>query len=60
VDEASILRGQHMDYLRQALTDYRAGKRTAVAAMDRKVQALSEEQIEALVHYYASPVEGGG
>lgn len=60
VDEASILRGQHMDYLRQALEDYRASRRTAVAAMDRKVQELTEDEIETLVHYYASPVEGGG
>lgn len=59
-DEASILRGQRMDYLRQALEDYRAGRRTAVEPMDRKIRALTSEQLESLVHYYASPVEGGG
>ncbi len=59
-DEASILRGQRMEYLRIAMDDYRAGRRTAVAAMDDLMKALEPEQVEALVHYYASPVEGGG
>ncbi|MEJ2515196.1 MAG: hypothetical protein P8080_02895 [Gammaproteobacteria bacterium] len=59
-DEASILRGQRMEYLRTALADYQAGRRTAVAAMDDLIRALEADELEALVHYYASPVEGGG
>jgi sulfide dehydrogenase cytochrome subunit len=59
-DEASILRGQRMEYLRAALEDFREQRRTAVEPMDRKIRALTPQQLEALVHFYASPVEGGG
>lgn len=59
-DEASILRGQRTGYLRKAFADYREGRRMAVAAMDSKMKALTDEEVEALIAYYASPVEGGG
>jgi sulfide dehydrogenase cytochrome subunit len=59
-DEASLLRGQHMEYIRTALEDFREGRRTAVEPMDRKIRALTPQELEALAHFYASPVEGDG
>jgi len=52
--EASILHGQRKDYLRYALQQYAAGKRQQLPAMETKTVALSAEDIEALLNYYAS------
>lgn len=54
-DEASILRGQNTEYIRNAMSDYRSGDRLGEDAMLRKLNKLSPEEIEALVHFYASP-----
>ncbi len=53
-EEASILHGQRKDYLRYALQQYAAGERTQLPAMEQKISALSGDDIEALVNYYAS------
>ena len=53
-DDTSILAGQHMDYLRHALTEYRAGERPQPRAMEARMSPLSDADIDALVHYYAS------
>jgi sulfide dehydrogenase cytochrome subunit len=60
LDQASILRGQRSEYLRRAISDYREGRRMAVAAMDAKMKVLSDEDVNALIAYYASPVGDGG
>jgi sulfide dehydrogenase cytochrome subunit len=52
--ESSILHGQHKDYLRYALHQYAAGEREQLPAMEEKTSALSPEDIEALLNYYAS------
>lgn len=52
--EASILHGQRKAYLRYALQQYAAGERTQLPAMEQKTTALSADDIEALVNYYAS------
>ena len=52
--DASILHGQRKDYLRWALQQYVAGERSQLPAMAAKVSALSGDDIEALVNYYAS------
>lgn len=52
--EASILHGQKKDYLRYALKQYAAGERSQLDAMKSKTSALSEDDIEALLNYYAS------
>lgn len=57
MDEASILRGQNMEYLRNAMTDYRSGDRLGEEAMLIRLRELSEEDIEALSHFYASPAD---
>jgi sulfide dehydrogenase cytochrome subunit len=53
-DDASILGGQHMGYLRHALTEYQAGARPQPRPMEAKVSSLSAADIDALVHFYAS------
>lgn len=59
LDEASILRGQRVGYLRKAFSDYMEGRRMAVAAMDAKFRQITEDQAAALIAFYASPVETG-
>ena len=53
-DDAGILAGQWMPYLVRTMKDYRAGARFQPATMEREMQALSDEDIEALGAYYAS------
>jgi sulfide dehydrogenase cytochrome subunit len=52
--EVSILHGQRIDYLRYAMQQYAAGERTQLPAMEKKISALSSDDIEALLNYYAS------
>ncbi|MDH3273868.1 MAG: c-type cytochrome [Gammaproteobacteria bacterium] len=49
-----ILHGQRKDYLRYAMQQYAAGERTQLPAMEEKISALSSEDIEAILNYYAS------
>ena len=53
-DEASILAGQWMGYLENAFAQYQAGDREQPSSMADKVNALSADDIKALVNYYAS------
>jgi sulfide dehydrogenase cytochrome subunit len=53
-DDASILAGQWMGYLNTSFKDYRQKKRESERGMLTKIYALSEEQVQALIHYYAS------
>ena len=53
-DEASILAGQWMPYLRQAFADYASGERPQDKKMQEKMDPLSADDVEALLHYYAS------
>ena len=53
-DDASILGGQHLKYLQQALADFRSGKREPGKKMGEKLSALSDAEVEALAQYYAS------
>jgi len=53
-DDASILAGQWMEYLTTALLDFRAEKRWIPKSMKTKFRNLSEQDIEALVHFYGS------
>lgn len=57
-DDAGILAGQWMPYLRATLQDYRAGQRISLEeAMQNRMDALSETELEQLVHFYGS--QGG-
>ncbi|MDH3614418.1 MAG: c-type cytochrome [Gammaproteobacteria bacterium] len=53
-DEAGILAGQWMGYLDASLTQYKSGDREQPKKMQEAVDALTDDDIKALVHYYAS------
>ncbi|KPK62278.1 MAG: hypothetical protein AMS21_07860 [Gemmatimonas sp. SG8_38_2] len=53
-DEAGILAGNLMGYLEAQLADYRSGEREQPKKMEEKLNALSDDDVKALVHYYAS------
>ena len=53
-DEASILAGQWMGYLRTTFDQYAAGEREQLDSMKEKMDALSDADVDQLLHYYAS------
>jgi sulfide dehydrogenase cytochrome subunit len=53
-DEASILAGQWMGYLRQSLEEFKAGEREQPKNMKAKLDALGPDDIAALIEYYGS------
>lgn len=53
-DDAGILAGQHVQYLRAQFDDMKAGKRKLPKRMKPKIDALSPGDIEALLNFYAS------
>ena len=53
-DEASILAGQWMGYMKATFDQYRSGEREQDKTMEEKMNALSEEDAKALLHFYAS------
>ena len=54
IAEASILHGQKMAYLRNVLVQYAAGEREQLPPMQAAISALTPEQIEAILNYFAS------
>jgi cytochrome subunit of sulfide dehydrogenase len=53
-DEASMLGGQQMGYLRNMFAAYKEGTREQPGKMQEKLDALSADDVEALVNYYGS------
>jgi sulfide dehydrogenase cytochrome subunit len=53
-DDSSILAGQSMAYLSMTFAQYRAGDREQPEPMQKKIAALSDADVKALVNYYAS------
>lgn len=53
-DEASILAGQWMGYLKATFAEYNSGERDQPKAMKDKMDALSDDDVKALLHFYAS------
>ena len=53
-DEAGILAGQWMGYLKNTFADYASGEREQDKKMKEKMDALSDADTTALIHYYAS------
>jgi sulfide dehydrogenase cytochrome subunit len=51
-DEASMLGGQQMGYLRNMFAQYVDGSREQPPKMQEKVELLSADDVEALVNYY--------
>ncbi len=53
-DDVGILAGQWSPYLRTALKNFRSDKRETEPKMLKLVKKLSDDEIDALVHYWAS------
>jgi sulfide dehydrogenase cytochrome subunit len=53
-DEAGMLGGQQMGYLRNAFTEYAAESRYQPEKMKVAMDTLSTNDVEALLHFYAS------
>jgi len=53
-DDAGILAGQPVAYLKGQLADYKAGKRTMPPKMKPKFDSLQPADLDALAQYYAS------
>ena len=53
-DDAGILAGQSMGYLKLTFDQYRAGEREQPGPMKGLLDALSDDDVKALLHYYAS------
>jgi sulfide dehydrogenase cytochrome subunit len=53
-DEASILAGQWIGYLGAQFAQYRAGEREQPKKMEEAINALSDDDVKALLHFYAS------
>ena len=53
-DDAGILAGQWTHYLKDQFAHYRAGKRPQEEKMKAKMDKLSKDDEDALLHYYAS------
>ncbi len=53
-EDASILAGQWIEYMREQYEHYAAGERGQPEKMEEKLAELSEQDVEALIHFYAS------
>ena len=53
-DDAGILAGQWMPYLRETFKEYAAGTRTQPKKMKVKMEKLDDAEVESLIHYYGS------
>ena len=53
-DDSGILASQWLPYLQYSMEDFKAGKREMVKKMKKKVDKLSDEELEALLQFFAS------
>ena len=53
-DDAGILAGQWTPYVRQQFKDFSSGARPMTKKMKKKYKDISEEDIENIIHYFAS------
>ncbi len=53
-DDAGMMAGQWMPYLRKAFEEFATGKRPIPKKMKLKFDQITPEDMEALVHYYGS------
>lgn len=56
-EDAGILRGQPKAYLALAIEDFRRERRVAVAEMHVTLMDLSDDEVAALLEFYASPLD---
>ena len=53
-DDAGILAGQWMPYLRHSFEEYSSGQRPMPKKMKPKFDELTKDDVDALVNYYGS------
>lgn len=53
-DEAGILAGQHIEYMKTTFAQFMSGDREQPGKMKEKMDLLSPDDVNALLHYYAS------
>lgn len=58
-DDAGILASQWLSYLNHSMEDFMSGRREMTKKMKKKVEKLTDEEISALMHFYASRLSSG-
>jgi len=58
-DDAGILASQWLSYLNHSMEDFKSGRREMTKKMKKKVDGLTDEEISALNHFYASRLSSG-
>ncbi|MCB1802786.1 MAG: c-type cytochrome [Gammaproteobacteria bacterium] len=53
-DDAGILAGQWLPWLQYSMVDFKAGHREMPKKMAKEVDKLSDAELEAVLHYFAS------
>lgn len=53
-DDAGILAGQRMQYLKAQFDNFKLGKRKMLKSMKTKIDKLQKDDVDALVNYYGS------
>lgn len=53
-DDSGILAGQWLTYLQYSMEDFKSGSREMPKKMKKKVDALSDADLDALLHFFAS------
>jgi len=53
-DDAGIMAGQWMPYLKEQFKEFKAGKRPMVKKMQPKMEKLEQADIDALINFYGS------
>lgn len=53
-DDAGILAGQWLPWLQYSMEDFRSGHRDMPKKMKKAVEKLSDAEVEAVLHYFAS------
>lgn len=53
-DDSGILAGQWLPYLQYSMADFQAGHREMPKKMKKQVEKLSDAELEAALHYFAS------
>lgn len=53
-DDAGILASQWLPYMQHAMTDYKSGKRDMPKKMKKKVEQLSDDDLDAILQFFAS------
>ena len=53
-DDAPVMASQWLQYLQMQMDMYSSGKRKMPEKMEEKVKKLSKEELDALMHFYAS------